>query len=45
MFLAQYGGIYSIWVIINFGVFLTLGVFFIIIGCMYPQSKAKEINA
>ena len=36
MFLTQYAGALNIWCIINFGMFLTIGVFFVIIGYMYP---------
>ena len=44
MFLAQYGGSLNVWAIINFGMFLTVGIFFIIIGYMFPNQRMKEIN-
>ena len=46
MFLIQAGSsnYIGVWAIINCGVFLALGIFFIIVGFMYPQVRLKEID-
>ena len=44
MFLAQYGTSLNIWCVINCGLFMSVGIAFVIIGYMFPGVRMKEID-